>query len=388
MTCTHVTSRVLCIDVLPRRGPSWRCAARRVFSALSHRSPPEGPMPNEDIDWTRLDSLEKYRSYTRYVRAAEEADRRDVWWKTYRKYREEEKNAAVETVNIGLPYQRPSRKTEVKERKKVLLENKKNPEMERDNRLRTFRIPLERVKTQWEQTNGPYHIKRLAEHYGIYKDLFPMAYFVPRVMLRVAYGEDSSAAVHYGNHLTPSQAAQAPEVHFEAEENSLWTLLLTSPDEHLLDGEQEYLHWLVGNIPGNSVSSGEELCPYISPFPARGTGFHRYIYILFKQEHPVNFSSDLRPSPCFCLKERTFRTLDFYRKHQDIMTPAGLAFFQCQWDQSVSHTFHTLLNMREPVFEYDRPPVYHPPQRKYPQGQPLRYLDRYRDGAQNTFGIY
>ncbi|KAL0178997.1 hypothetical protein M9458_024439, partial [Cirrhinus mrigala] len=42
------------------------------------------------------------------------------------------------------------------------------------------------VKTQWEQTNGPYHIKRLAEHYGIYKDLFPMAYFVPRVMLRVA----------------------------------------------------------------------------------------------------------------------------------------------------------------------------------------------------------
>lgn len=45
--------------------------------------------------------------------------------------------AAVETVNIGLPYQRPSRKTEVKERKKVLLENKKNPEMERDNRLRT-----------------------------------------------------------------------------------------------------------------------------------------------------------------------------------------------------------------------------------------------------------
>lgn len=55
-------------------------------------------MPNEDIDWTRLDSLEKYRSYTRYVRAAEEADRRDVWWKTYRKYREEEKNAGKSSL--------------------------------------------------------------------------------------------------------------------------------------------------------------------------------------------------------------------------------------------------------------------------------------------------
>ncbi|XP_016121730.1 39S ribosomal protein L38, mitochondrial-like, partial [Sinocyclocheilus grahami] len=93
-------------------------------------------MPNEDIDWTRLDSLEKYRSYTRYVRAAEETDRKDVWWKTYRKYREEKKEA-VEPVNIGLPHQRPSRETEVKERKKVMLENKKNPEMERDDRLRT-----------------------------------------------------------------------------------------------------------------------------------------------------------------------------------------------------------------------------------------------------------
>ncbi|ROI82016.1 39S ribosomal protein L38, mitochondrial [Anabarilius grahami] len=354
----------------------------RCSAVLGHRSPPLGPMPNEDIDWTQLDSLEKYRSYTRYVRAAEEADRRDVWWKTWRKYREEETKEGI------LPYQRPSRKTEVKERKKVMQENKKNPEMERDNRLRTFRISLDRVKTQWEKTNGPFHIQRLAEHYRIYQDLFPMAYFVPRVMLHVAYGDDSSAVVHFGNHLTPSQAAQAPQIRFEAEENSLWTLLLTSPDEHLLDGEQEYLHWLVGNIPGNAVTSGEEICHYISPFPARGTGFHRYAFILFKQNGPVDFSADVRPAPCYCLKHRTFRTFDFYRRHQDVITPAGLAFFQCQWDQSVTRTFHELLNMREPVFEYNRPPVYHPPQKKYPHGQPLRYLDRYRDGAQNTYGIY
>uniref|UniRef100_A0A671LGQ0 Mitochondrial ribosomal protein L38 n=1 Tax=Sinocyclocheilus anshuiensis TaxID=1608454 RepID=A0A671LGQ0_9TELE len=358
------------MDVSPLvcRGSSWRCAARRVFCCgrrwmwpvLGHRSPPLGPMPNEDIDWTQLDSLEKYLSYTRYVRATEEADQKDVWWKTYRKYREEENKEAVEPVNIGLPYQRLSRNTEVKERKMVMLENKKNPEMERDNRLRTFRIPLDIVKAQWQQTNGPYHIKRLAEHYGVYKDLFPMAYFVPRVVLHAAYGEDHSAAVHYGNHLTPSQAAQAPQIHFEAEENSLWTLLLTSP--------------------------GEEICSYISPFPARGTGFHRYIYILFKQEEICILSV---PHICsYSLEQRTFRPLDFYRKHQDLMTPAGLAFFQCQWDQSVSYTFHTLLNMREPVFEYDRPPVYHPPQKKYPHGQPLRYLDRYRDGAEKTYGIY
>ncbi len=35
-------------------------------------------MPNEDMDSTPLDSREKYRSYTRYVSAAEEAERKDV----------------------------------------------------------------------------------------------------------------------------------------------------------------------------------------------------------------------------------------------------------------------------------------------------------------------
>jgi len=80
--------------------------------------------------------------------------------------------------------------------------------------------------------------------------------------------------------------------------------------------------------------------------------------------------------------------VDFYRKHQDHLTPAGLAFFQSQWDESVTDTFHNTLNTREPVFEFVRPPVYHPPQVKYPHRQPLRYLDRYREGRPHTYGIY
>lgn len=44
------------------------------------------------------------------------------------------------------------------------------------------------------------------------------------------------------------------------------------------------------------------------------------------------------------LADRTFSTLEFYRKHQDNMTPAGLAFFQSQWDESVTKTFHNTLS--------------------------------------------
>lgn len=57
---------------------------------------------------------------------------------------------------------------------------------------------------------------------------------------------------------------------------------------------------------------------------------------------------------------------------------------------SVNNTEVNLVpaDMREPVFEFIRPPVYHPPQVKFPHRQPLRYLDRYRDGKEHTYGIY
>ncbi|KAJ8399741.1 hypothetical protein AAFF_G00408460 [Aldrovandia affinis] len=368
--------RMVCEAVL-RTGLDLGVSQARGFgtaAALCRRVAPLGPMPNEDVDFKNLDSLEKYRSYTRYLKTAEEANRKTTWWRTYRQYLEEQNgDNDVGLVDIGLPHRQPSRIKVARERRKLQKENKSNPELEKAMRLQTFRIPLER---------------RLARHYGIYRDLFPGAHFHPRVPLRVAYGDEASAQVHYGNHVTPTQAAAAPRVSFEAEEDSLWTLLLTSPDEHLLDSEGEYIHWLVGNIPGSAVNSGEEVCHYLPPFPVKGTGFHRFVFLLFKQDAPVNFEQDCRPSPCHSLKQRTFKTVEFYRKHQDVITPAGLAFFQCQWDDSVTSTFHTLLNMKEPVFEFERPPVYHPPQLKYPHKQPLRYLDRYRDGHEPTYGIY
>ncbi|XP_022598508.1 39S ribosomal protein L38, mitochondrial [Seriola dumerili] len=359
-------------------------------AALCKRTPPLGPMPNDVIDLKKLESVERYRSYTRYLRRAEEAKNQPAWWKTYRGYMEQaDPDHGGEQVDIGLPRYRPRRTTEVRERRQVIKANKKNAELERSTRLRTFKIPLDRVQETWEQSSAPFHIKRLAEHYGVFKDLFPQAYFLPQVLLRVNYGQDNnSGQVYYGNRLTPTQAASAPQISFDAEEGSLWTLLLTCPDEHLQDNEAEYVHWLVGNIPGGSVQAGDELCHYLPPFPPRGTGFHRYVYILFKQQGPVSFQDDVRSSPCLSLEHRTFKTVDFYRKHQDDITPAGLAFFQSQWDESVTDTFHNTLDMREPVFEFIRPPVYHPPQVKYPHRQPLRYLDRYRDGQEHTYGIY
>ncbi|XP_031699539.1 large ribosomal subunit protein mL38 [Anarrhichthys ocellatus] len=383
--------RTVCVAAL-RTGTDLGVNNARTFVStafLCRQIPTLGPMPNDEIDVQNLESVEKYRSYTRYLKQAEEAKNRPAWWKTYKSYVERtDPEHGAEKVDIGLPYYRPGRTKEARERKQVMKENKKNVELERACRLRTFKIPLDQVQERWEKSSGPFHIKRLADHYGVFRDLFPMAYFLPQVSLRICYSQDNSGQVHYGNRLTPTEASSVPQIAFDAEEGSLWTILLTCPDEHLLDNEAEYVHWLVGNIPGGAVQAGEELCHYMPPFPARGTGFHRYIYVLFKQDGPINFQEEVRPSPCHSLVDRSFKTMDFYRKHQDNMTPAGLSFFQCQWDESVTDTFHTTLNMREPVFEFIRPPVYHPPQVKYPHRQPLRYLDRYRDGKKHSYGIY
>ncbi|XP_029456334.1 39S ribosomal protein L38, mitochondrial [Rhinatrema bivittatum] len=360
-----------------------------TVAVLYKRAAPLGPMPNEDIDVSNLEAMEKYRSYTRYFKVAEQESKKLHWWRSYKQYLPQEQDEE-ERIDIGLPHNALPRSKELKERKQIMKQNHQSAELERASRLRTLLIPLDEVKAEWERTSGPHHMQRVAEHYGIYRDLFNGALFIPWVILRVEYSQNEQQvmSVYRGNVVTPSEASAPPHVTYEAEEGSLWTLLLTNPDGHLRETEAEYVHWLVGNIPENRVASGEEICHYFPPFPAKGTGYHRHIFILFKQDRPIDFGADLRPMPCHSLKMRTFKTIDFYRKHQDDMTPAGLAFFQCKWEDSVKQVYHHLLNMKEPVFEYDRPPVYHPPQKKYPHLQPLRYLDRYRDSDEPTYGIY
>ncbi|XP_035590374.1 39S ribosomal protein L38, mitochondrial-like [Oncorhynchus keta] len=86
---------------------------------------------------------------------------------------------------------------------------------------------------------------RLADHYGIFKELFPMAYFVPRG--------------HTARQLRPRQLSTS----------TLWESLDAQRDEHLLDSEGECVHWLVGNIPGGAVTAGEDLS-ISGPDPCQG----------------------------------------------------------------------------------------------------------------------
>lgn len=290
-------------------------------------------------------------------------------------------------VDIGFPRPKPSRSQELKERIAILRASRSNPEIERLSRTKQLEVSLKDVREEWLKTAGPFHIRRVAEHYGVYDDLFGDAYFIPRVKLDVHYKltDDSHLPVHRGNVIKPSEVETVPEVTYVSEPNSLWTLILTNPDGHLTQKDAEYVHWFVGNIPGNDISQGEVVWSYLQPFPPRGTGFHRLVFILYKQEKRMDYTQLKKEGPCLQLEERTFQTLDFYRERQDDITPAGLAFFQSDWDMSVTDFFHNTLNMEEPIYEYDFPEPYIRPQTWFPLKQPFNlYMDKYRDPQQVT----
>lgn len=90
---------------------------------------------------------------------------------------------------------------------------------------------------------------------------------------------------------------------------------------------------------------------------------------------PIKLSIDL--------DGRTFNTLTFYRQHQDHITPAGLAFFQSDWERSLTDFYHHTLDLKEPVYEYDFPKQYIKDQTWFPQREPFNlYMDKYRDQKQ------
>ncbi|KAJ8933207.1 hypothetical protein NQ314_014154 [Rhamnusium bicolor] len=287
-------------------------------------------------------------------------------------------------VDIGLPPPKYSRSKQLEERLKLLKLQKKNPELEKLSRNKELLINLEDTKQEWLKTAGPYHIKQIADHYGIFEHLFGDAYFFPRVSLNITYDvENGKLPIYFGNIVKPSEATKIPEVTYESDENTLWSLILTNPDGHFTEQTSEYVHWFVGNIPGNKLEKGETLVEYLQPFPPKGTGYHRHIFILYKQDKKIDFSSYKREGSCLTLADRTFSTYNFYKNLQDSLTPSGLSFFQSIWDSSLKNFYHTTLDMKEPIFEYDFLPPYIKKQKWFPLREPFNlYMDKYRDPKQ------
>lgn len=172
---------------------------------------------------------------------------------------------------------------------KKLKSDKNIEQLARNHKLE---VDLDEVKKEWLQTLGPYHKKQVAEHYSIFEHLYGEGFFVPFLNLDVFYdlNNGTSLPVYSGNVIKPTEAKMAPTITYESHEDALWTLTLTNLDGHLYENDKEYIHWLVANIPGSSIEEGDLIAEYLQPFPLKGTGYHRYVFVLYKQDGKVSYN--------------------------------------------------------------------------------------------------
>jgi len=272
---------------------------------------------------------------------------------------------------------------------KLRSDIRKNKSLEKAAREGKLEVDLDNVKKEWLTSGAAFEdIYEAAVLYGIYEDLFRHGYFHPCVNIDISYPQEANdmcVPVFRGNLIKPHEAAAKPAVSWPSGPDDLWCLALTGLDTHLTEPGQEYLHWMVANIRGgDDIGSGQELFSYMRPFPPFGSGFHRYAFVLYKQHQPIDF--DLRPAvekDTVSLQERTFNTFNFYSEYQDRLTPAGLAFFQSDYDPSLRDFFHNTLNMKEPRYEYEFPLPYIKQWNSFKQKVNTKgfneFLDRHRD---------
>lgn len=78
---------------------------------------------------------------------------------------------------------------------------------------------------------------------------------------------------------------------YEADKEKLYTLIMSDPDapSRAEPKFREFFHWGVINIPGSDISAGREIVGFIGSGPPRGTGLHRYVFVVYEQSGLIDY---------------------------------------------------------------------------------------------------
>ncbi|KAJ8711435.1 hypothetical protein PYW07_008677 [Mythimna separata] len=156
---------------------------------------------------------------------------------------------------------------------------------------------------------------------------------VPEGYLTVQY--PSGAEVEEGNVVTPTQAKDIPTITWDAAPGKFYTVILADPDAptRASPTSRNWLHWMVGNVRGPDVGSGENLAEYIGSGPSENSGFHRYVFLVYQQPGPLLFDEP-RLTDRSAENRASFSINDFVKKY-DLGNPFAGNFFQAEYDDYV-----------------------------------------------------
>lgn len=98
-----------------------------------------------------------------------------------------------------------------------------------------------------------------------------------------------------GGELTPTQVKDIPSLAWKHKNNELYTLMMFDPDAPSRHEPtiSEVRHWLVVNISGNAVNNGQTIVEYIGSGAPKGTGLHRYIFLVYRQNGEIDYNGPI-----------------------------------------------------------------------------------------------
>lgn len=158
---------------------------------------------------------------------------------------------------------------------------------------------------------------------------------VPSQRMSIIYDNKPENAVHLGNELTPTQVKNKPAISYEASEDSLYTLAFVDLDvpSGKPDGSKiEILHFLVTNIPGKHIEKGKVLAEYIGSLPPKGSGVHRYVYLLYKQASKIESTMNIGTNTIAPRKQFSIKK---WAKDNNLGQPIAVNYYVAQFDENV-----------------------------------------------------
>ncbi|XP_030383786.1 putative odorant-binding protein A5 [Scaptodrosophila lebanonensis] len=167
----------------------------------------------------------------------------------------------------------------------------------------------------------------------------------PKELLKVIF--ENRLNIEEGNLYTPMSLKFEPKLDWDADEDTYYTIVMLTPDAPSRENPiyRSWLHWLVVNVPGDSISKGQIISEYYGPIPPKKSGELRYVVLVYEQSDKIEFKEQKvelnNPD-----QHSNFDVQKFADKYS-LGTPVAGNTFLAKWDESVPELMQLLYGISD-----------------------------------------
>nr|XP_018905757.1 PREDICTED: protein D1-like isoform X2 [Bemisia tabaci] len=171
----------------------------------------------------------------------------------------------------------------------------------------------------------------------------------PKILCEVSFIHEEFS-FKLGNILLPAAMKYPPYfICWPTENDTLYTMLMIDPDmpSRREPSLREWNHWLIGNMVGPDLSTGDTIAQYISPEPLKDTGYHRITFLVFKQPKHINFTEPLLEFDRNDTRRTHFSSRKFAEKYE-LGDPIAINFCLTAFNQTAIEGFDDIRESTTP----------------------------------------